>query len=159
MNDGRSQDHMSNNYEKAQQEQNRIKNETQDWTEGFRKLFDVTGTSHVNEIITKYVTQDETIENLGNLTQKYKEDIEKLSLQRNRLKDELDIIKFEKADIQTRKQIDEIEDTTNDISTKCERTKIKYQRLAKMTVDARAGIEHMYKELEFFKVKEMKKPI
>ena len=152
MNDGKSQDHLSNHYEKAQQEQQKIKNETLDFAEGFRKLFEATGTSHVNEIITKYVTQDETVENLSNLTQTYKDRIEKLANERNRLKDELDVIKFEKADIQTRKQIDEIEVTTNDISTKCERTKVKYQRLAKMIVDARAGIEHLHRDLEFFKV-------
>lgn len=150
--DGKSQDMHSNQYEKAQQEQQKIKNETLDFREGFRKLFEATGTSHVNEIITKYVTQDETVDSLTSLKQNYLDRIEKLSSERNMLKEQLDILKFEKADIQTRKQIDEIEKTTNDISIKCERFKLKYQRLAKILVNARAGIEHLSEKLEFFKV-------
>jgi hypothetical protein len=62
-------------------------------------LFEATGTSHVNEIITKYVTQDETVDSLTNLKQNYLDRIEKLSSERNMLKEQLDILKFEKADI------------------------------------------------------------
>lgn len=62
----------------------------------------------MNEIITKYVTQDETVFSLNSLKGNYLERIEKLSSERNSLKKELDNLKFEKADIQTRKQIDEV---------------------------------------------------
>ena len=150
--DGKSQDLHSNHYEKTQQENQKIKNETLDFREGFRKLFEATGTSHVNEIITKYVTQDETVDSLTNLKKNYQDRIEKLNGERNVLKDQLDILKFEKADIQTRKQIDEIELTTNDITAKCERYKKKYQRVADILVDARAGVTHLSDKLEFFKV-------
>jgi hypothetical protein len=80
--EGKSQDLHSNQYEKAQQEQAKIKNETLDFREGFRKLFEVTGTSHVNEIITKYITQDETVENLATLKQNYLDRIDKLNNER-----------------------------------------------------------------------------
>lgn len=107
----------------------------------------------MNEIITKYITQDETVENLDTLKQNYLDRIDKLNTERSQLKTQLEILKFEKSDIQTRKQIDEIEVTTNDISMKCERFKLKYQRIAKLLVDARAGVEHLSEKLEFCKVK------
>lgn len=44
--DGRSADHQNNQYERAQQEQQRLKNEKLDFEEGFKKLYEATGTSH-----------------------------------------------------------------------------------------------------------------
>lgn len=54
------------------------------------------------------MTQDETVFSLNSLKANYIERIDKLSNERNSLKKELDNLKFEKADIQTRKQIDEV---------------------------------------------------
>jgi len=95
-------------YEQTQQEQNNIKNDIQDYKEGFRKLFEATGVSDVNEIIQKYTTQDETKKSLNDLKKNYTEKIEKLTKQRDKLKEDLDVLKFEQADSQTRKQIDEV---------------------------------------------------
>lgn len=72
--------------------------------------------------------------------------------QRNQLKSELNFLKFEKAQAQTRKQIDEIETNVNVLSIKCERYKLKYERLSKILVNAKAGIEHLNDKLEFFKL-------
>jgi len=44
--EGRSMDQQHNQYEKAQQEQQRLKNEKLDFEEGFKKLYEATGTSH-----------------------------------------------------------------------------------------------------------------
>jgi len=102
------------------------------------------------------VTQDETIDSLMRLEKKYTDDIDRKTAEKDKLKRDLDVLKFEKADIQTRKQIDEIEKTANDISIKCERYKLKYQRLAKILVNGRAGIEHIHDKLAFYKVKNLK---
>lgn len=47
--EGRSMDQQHNQYEKAQQEQQRLKNEKLDFEEGFKKLYEATGTSHGKE--------------------------------------------------------------------------------------------------------------
>lgn len=103
-----AREQTNQHYEQAQQEQNNIKNDIQDYKEGFRKLFEATGVSDVNEIIQKYITQDETTKSLNDLKKTYTEKIDKLSRERDELKEELNILKFEKADSQTRKQIDEV---------------------------------------------------
>ena len=139
-------------YADAQIEQNNIKEEIYDYEEGFRKLYEITGVNDVNEIIQKYITQHETTKSLKDLESQYNQKIEILSIERNRLKSELNFLKFEKAQSQTRKQIDEIESNVNVLSVKCERYKLKYERLSKILVNAKAGIEHLNDKLEFFKL-------
>ena len=132
--DGRSADHQLHQNEKAMNEQQSIKEDKNNFEQAFKQLFEVTGTSHgklknpkksifqilltflVNEIITKFVTQDETVDSLTSLKKKYLDDIDRLSSEKDKLKKELDILKFEKADIQTRKQIDEVSQTTKKTS-------------------------------------------
>jgi len=140
---GKTNDQPNLQYADAQIEQNNIKEEIYDYEEGFRKLYEITGVNDVNEIIQKYITQDETTKSLKDLETQYNEKIEILSNERNRLKNELNFLKFEKAQAQTRKQIDEIESNVNVLSIKCERFKLKYERLSKILVNAKAGIEHL----------------
>ena len=149
---GKTQDMPNFQYEMAQNEQNNIKEEILDYEEGFRKLYEITGVNDVNEIIQKYITQDETTKSLKDLETQYNEKIEIQTNQRNQLKSELNFLKFEKAQAQTRKQIDEIETNVNVQSIKCERYKLKYERLSKILVNAKAGIEHLNDKLEFFKL-------
>lgn len=52
----------------------------------------------------------------------------------------------------TRKQIDEIENNVNNAINKCDRTKLKYERVSKILVNVKAGIEHLYEKIEFFKL-------
>ena len=40
----------------------------------------------------------------------------------------------------------------NNAINKCERTKLKYERVQKILVNVKAGIEHLYEKLEFFKL-------
>jgi len=35
---------------------------------------------------------------------------------------------------------------------KCERTKLRYERVSRILVNVKAGIEHLYEKLEFIKV-------
>ena len=45
-----------------------------------------------------------------------------------------------------------IESNVTTANNKCERTKLKYERVSKILVNVKAGIEHIYEKLEFFKV-------
>ena len=149
---GKSQDQPNFQNEMAQNEINIVKDDILDYEEGFRKLYEITGVNDVNEIIQKFITSDETMKSLKDLEQQYHEKIEILGLERNRLKNELNHLKYEKAQAQTRKQIDEIERTVNMISIACERHKIKFERYSKILVNATAGIEHLNDKLEFYKL-------
>lgn len=49
----------------------------------------------------------------------------------------------------SRKQLDEIEQNVNNVSNKCERARLKYERVSKVLVNAKAGIEKLTHLLRF----------
>ena len=152
------QESMNNNYDDMknselqhnyaeinQNDQNNIKNETDDYNEGFKTLFKVTGVNDVNEVIQKLKTQDETMKVLNGLQKSYADQLETLNKTKEQVKEEVHRLKYSGSESQNRKQIDEIEKNVNEISIKCERFNLKYQRVSKILVDVRAGIEHLNK--------------
>lgn len=70
---------------------------------------EATGVTDVNEIIQKFTTQDETNKSLNDLKQEYLEKIEYLNNEKQRLKEELNDLKYEGGESLTRKQIDEVQ--------------------------------------------------
>ena len=50
------------------------------------------------------------------------------------------------------KNIIQLETNVNNASNRCEKTKFRFERVQKILVDVKAGIEHVAEKLEFFKV-------
>jgi len=127
---------------------NTTKQTLKDYDEAFRKIYEATGVSDVNDIIQKYTTQDETSKSLNDLKQEYLEKIEYLNNEKARIKSELNALKYEAGENLSRKQFDEIENNVNSVSNKCERARFKYERVSKVLIAAKAGIEHLAHKLE-----------
>lgn len=89
---------------------------------------------------------------LNDLKIEYQEKIEAYNQEKLKLKDHLNDLKYEGGEALTRKQIDEIENNVNNAINKCDRTKLKYERVSKILVNVKAGIEHLYEKIEFFKL-------
>lgn len=106
----------------------------------------------VNDIIQKYTTQDETSKSLNDLKQEYMEKIEYLNNEKNRIRAELNTLKYEGGENMSRKQFDEIESNVNNVSNRCERARLKYERISKILINAKAGIEHLAHKLESHEV-------
>ncbi len=68
----------------------------------------MTGVTDVNDIIQKFTTQDETNKSLLDLKSEYMERIEYLISEKQKLKEELNNLKYEGGESLTRKQIDEV---------------------------------------------------
>ncbi|KAM3132152.1 hypothetical protein pb186bvf_015747 [Paramecium bursaria] len=123
-----------------------------DYEEAFHKLKEATGFRDVNDIIQKFTTQEDTTKSLDDLKREYVEKIEALNNEKLKLRERLNDLKYEGGEALTRKQIDEIENNVNNAINKCERTKLKYERVSKILVNVKAGIEHLYQKTEFFKL-------
>lgn len=82
------------------------------------------------------------------MKQEYLEKIEYFSSEKSRLRTELNALKFEGGDNMSRKQFDEIESNVNNVSNKCERARVKHERVTKVLISAKAGIEHLAHKLE-----------
>ena len=61
-------------------------------------------------------------------------------------------MKYERGETLSRKTLDEREKDCNKTSTKMERAKAKFERIQRIKVNEKAGVEHIVEKLEFFKV-------
>lgn len=61
-------------------------------------------------------------------------------------------MKYEGGETLSRKQLDEIENNVSNAVSKCERSKLKFERIQRILVNEKAGVEHIVEKLEFFKV-------
>merc|ERR1712093_816814 len=65
-----------------------------DYEEAFHRIKEATGVSDVNEVIQKFLTQEDTQNNLMNLTRENQNKIEMLNEERRRLKAQVEELKF-----------------------------------------------------------------
>ena len=68
-------------------------------------------------------------------------------------------MKFSSSGIEQRRQaVDDYEAQLNEANSRCERARVKYERVAKILVDATAGIDHLAEFLQPIKVCEHSAP-
>lgn len=139
---------ISNDY--AHEEKQKIL----DYEEAFNAIKDATGVHDVNEVIQKYLTQGETQDNLKKLTEENKATIEKLTEDRKKLRIQVDDLKFAGGNGGRRQAIDDFETYLAQATEKFERNRVKYERLAKMLIDMKAGINHLAEKLSVIKLEE-----
>merc|ERR1712176_541859 len=101
-----------------------------------------------NEIIQKFLTQEDTRRNLTNLTKENQAAIDKLTEERRRLRLQVDDLKFSSGgSVGRRQQIDEFEKALAEANEKFERNRGKFERMAKMLIDTKSGIGHLSEKL------------
>lgn len=134
------------NLGQRQTEEDRIK--ILGYEEAFRRIKESTGVSDVNEVIQKFSTQGDTLRNLEDLRKDNQRKLDELTRQKADLKQEVDALRFTAGEALTRKQVDEIETQVSLTETAYEKDRGKYERLAKILVDVKAGTEHLCEKLE-----------
>lgn len=114
----------------------------------FRKIKDSTGVSDVNEVIQKIISQEGTTENLMMLTKENQSKIESLNESRSVLKSKVEEIKYSgPGGGHRRKMVDDHEEQLTTSGARLERCRLKYERLAKMLITAKAGVKHLQDKL------------
>jgi len=128
----------------AQEERQKL----EDYEEAFHAIKEATGVDDVNEVIQKFLTQEDTHKNLTKLTKENQGTIEELTEKRRKIRLQVEELKFSSGGAANRRQaIDEKETRFGEATEKFERNKGKYERLAKMLIDTKAGIEHLGEKL------------
>ena len=119
------------------------------YEEAFRKIKDATGVSDVNEVIQKFLTQDETHNNLVVMTKEAQARIDALNEEKTQAKAKVEEIKYSgTGSLGSRRIVDEFESHLSEASSKCERNKQKYERVAKILINVKSGVEHLADKLE-----------
>eukprot|EP00002_Diphylleia_rotans_P019304 TRINITY_DN3737_c0_g2_i6.p1 TRINITY_DN3737_c0_g2~~TRINITY_DN3737_c0_g2_i6.p1 ORF type:complete len:574 (-),score=178.69 TRINITY_DN3737_c0_g2_i6:372-2093(-) len=123
------------------------------YEEAFRKIKEATGVSDVNEVIQKFLTQEETHNNLQALKQEAQARIDTLNEEKAQMKAKVEEIKYSASgSLGSRRIVDEFETHLSEANVKCERNRQKYERIAKVLVNVKAGIEHLADRLESIRI-------
>lgn len=111
--------------------------------EAMKRIKEATGVEDVNEIIQKFVTQEDTTNNLQELKNENDKKLAKLTEDHNLLKNKLETLKYEALESMTRKQVDEVQKSVAISEQNYEKNKEKLERTNKVLINAKAGIEHL----------------
>eukprot|EP00904_Undaria_pinnatifida_P011087 jgi/Undpi1/7108/HiC_scaffold_22.g09582.m1 len=115
----------------------------------FRKIKEATGVSDVNEVIQKMVSQESTAESLMLLTKENQAKIEQLNKQKSSLKAAVEEVKYSgPGEGHRRKMVDDHEELLSNSVAKLERVRHKHERLSKILISAKAGVEHLQDKLK-----------
>lgn len=128
----------------AQEERQKL----MDYEEAFHAIKEATGVKDVNEVIQKFLTQEDTQKNLMALTRDNQANIDRLTEERRKLRHQVEELKFSSGGGGGRRQaIDDFESHLAEATEKFERNRSKFERMAKMLIDMKAGIDHLCEKL------------
>ena len=116
----------------------------------FREIKEATGVADVNEVIQKFITQEETHKNLLAMTRESQAKIEQLIEKKAQVQERVQKLKFSTAteDSEVPAAGEKKEDR------KTEQQRVKFERLTKVLVAVKAGIQHLAERLEGVKLEE-----
>ncbi|CAM9580801.1 unnamed protein product [Pylaiella littoralis] len=115
----------------------------------FRKIKEATGVSDVNEVIQKMVSQESTAESLMILTKENQARIEGLNKRKSSLKAAVEEVKYSgPGEGHRRKMVDDHEELLSNSVARLERVRYKHERLSKILISVKAGVEHLQDKLK-----------
>jgi len=124
-----------------------------DYKEAFNAIREATGVVDVNEVIQKFLTQEDTQKQLQALTKNNQEKIDKLTEEKRKLRVQAEELQFCQGGGGGRRQaIDDFENHLGEASEKCDRNRGKFERMAKMLINMKAGIDHLSEKLQVVKL-------
>jgi hypothetical protein len=123
-----------------------------DYEEGFRRIKEATGVSDVNDVIQKFITQEDTYRNLEELRKEHQAKVDALNQKKLALKSEIEKARFLAGDTMSRKQMDEVESNVSRAQAKSEKSKQKYERINKILIEIKSGAEHLAEQLDGIKL-------
>ncbi|CAG9330296.1 unnamed protein product [Blepharisma stoltei] len=136
-------------HQQAREEKQKIK----DYEDAFRRIKESTGVTDVNEVIQKFMTQEDTAANLESLRSEHQKKLEHLSKQKQELKKLVDSLKYSAvSETESRKHFDDLEEDVNKASGKYDKNKAKFQRLMSILTNVKAGVEHIFDLVEGVKI-------
>ncbi|CAM9878157.1 unnamed protein product, partial [Ectocarpus sp. 12 AP-2014] len=115
----------------------------------FRKIKEATGVSDVNEVIQKMISQESTAESLMILTKENQARIEGLNKRKSSLKTAVEEVKYSgPGEGHRRKMVDDHEELLSNSVARLERVRHKHERLSKILISVKAGVEHLQDKLK-----------
>ena len=136
--------------EPAPEEQEKLRQ----YEEAFAKIKEATGVTDVQEVIQKFITQEDTHRNLLEMKETTQAKIDSINIERANLKAKLEELKYSgSGQLGSRRIVDEFEAHLQEARHQCEKNCLKYERAAKLLINVKAGVEHLSEKLIDYKPK------
>ena len=122
------------------------------YEEAFRRIKDATGLSDVDEIIAKFLSQEDTNSNLQAMQREAESRIELLTEEKAHAKLAVEEIKYTATgSVGSRRIVDEFQGQLADAERQRQEIQLKYERTQKLYVNVRAGVDHLTDKLSAIK--------
>lgn len=137
----------------AEHELQMQKDKVTTYEEAFRRIKEATGIEDINEVIEKFLTQDETAANLTHLTKEAQSRIEALNEEKGLAKAKVEEMRYSgPGTFGSRRIVDEYDAKLAEANSKCDKNRKRFDKMAKLLVNAKAGIQHLVDRLEAVKL-------
>lgn len=139
--------------------ENIIANRLKDYEAAVKKIRESTGVSDINEIVQKFATQTETLKQLEHIKSKNERKLMELNEKKEKLQREIEEARFEGVGgTSIKKRQDEVDRALTAANLKHERNKEKLDKINKVLVNSKAGIEHLCEKLADVKIEARGQP-
>jgi chromosome segregation ATPase len=119
-----------------------------EYEEAYAKVKEITGVGDVNEIIQKYVMQQETFESLSRQVAEQQRKVDEMTDEHKRLKSQLDEAKYSSAAAnRKRTATEDMESLIFDSQQRLNRAKARFEKLSRLLVDINTGVSHLHSKL------------
>eukprot|EP00043_Microstomoeca_roanoka_P027595 m.15074 g.15074 ORF g.15074 m.15074 type:complete len:504 (-) comp7784_c0_seq1:79-1590(-) len=125
------------------------KEKLETYEDAMRRIRDATGATDVNEVVQRFMTQDETQEHLKQLQQENTELLHKLRQDHQKLQKQFEALKYsgEARNTGNQRMLSEFEAHLREVERKGGKAKQNTERTTKVLVALSAGIEALYEKL------------
>jgi len=122
------------------------------YEDAFRKIRDATGVADLNEVVMKFLTQEETKKQLQQLTSDAQQKLDKLTSQKNELTQKSEELKYSGSNASNRKLADEFDAKLKKASGELDQALDGSLKLEKMIVELKAGISNLAEKVDGVRV-------
>lgn len=133
---------------------NNINKEIEIYEKNFLELYEITGANDVNEIIQKFLVQEETKKSLDELENKYLEKINVQESEKIELRNEIENLKTN-FDIKDHfKEIEKIDKRLSKSKIRLNNEKYRNEKITDTLIRLQSGLEHLYNKMKFINLEE-----
>ena len=133
-------------------EASKLEQKISEYEDAFARLREITGVSDVNEIIEKFVSQQNTYDTLLKRTDEEQAKLDSLEAEHKKLKIQMDDLKYSSGTAGRRLAGDNMEIAVQESEHRLERAKERFEKLARVLMDINAGVSHLHARLADIKL-------
>jgi len=125
------------------------KEKLETYEDAMRRIRDATGATDVNEVVQRFLTQDDTQDHLKQLQKDNTELLHKLRQEHQKLQKQFEALKYsgEARNTGNQRMLSEFEAHLRDVEKRANKSQVSTERATKVLVALSAGVEALYEKL------------